>query len=614
MINSIVRPVLVCMLLPLAGIASNADDQVVLARVEAIARVDLLGLPVYAHLVDSAGADYILVVAGQSAIEDSGWPFTVLSNDPDIDSLAIAIERRPGALESARREVPFIHDDGRRLILNAAGGMAERLIGMGLGVVRLDKPVVWPAPAARLPSARAITPYPAVTAMMASVQPAAVIDLIGQLDGEAQATIGGESCTILTRSTMSGEPIRKAEQLVAEHFTASGLDVSYSNWSAESYSGQNVLGVKRGSTLSNEIVLVVAHIDNMPDIGPRALGADDNASGCAALMLAASAFASCDTLRTVYFLCASGEEQGLLGSAAFASEAFNSGANIAAVYNMDMIAYSTVDSRELSLHTRTPYSPGYEADTRIANTFRDVGGAYGLADLLTPTIVPDGEMASDHSSFWDNGYSGILAIESDNNFNPHYHTLQDSLGNINPDYCADFIRASIGAVAHLAGIRTARCVNDFDGDSVSDLAIFDNNAGNWFVQSPGGTVLAWAVHLGRQGAIPVSGDYDGDGCSDMNVFCPDNGTWYSFSNVRQIDIVSGRNWGWSGAAAVAGDYDADGVSDMALFDGGTGAWFIWSEKKQAALAWALSWGWPGATPVSGDYDGDGKRTWRFSTV
>lgn len=596
------------LVLAFPGFAANVDESPVLARVEAINRVDLLGMPVYAHLVDADGADYVLAIARESDLERSGWPFTVLASDPTPGALAMTIERRPGATETARGLINFLHDDGRHLILSLAPGQAERLVGMGLGVVRLDKPIVWPPASAARPAAREVSPDPAVAALMAAVEQSAVLDLIGKLDGEAQTVVGGEPYTILTRSTLSGEPIRKSEQFVAERFLSFGLETSYSSWSAESFSGQNVLGVKRGSTLSNEIVLITAHIDNMPDTGPRALGADDNASGCAGVILAAKAFESCDTLRTIYFLCSSGEEQGLLGSAAFASAAFNSDANIVAAYNMDMIAYSTLGSRELSLHTRTQNSPGHAADLAIANTFKDVVSAYGLTGLLTPVIVPDGEIASDHSSFWDNGYPAILAIESDNNFNPHYHTLQDDLSGINPAYCADFIRASIGAIAHLAGIRAQvrGRVNDYDGDSASDLAVYDNSAGKFYVQTLGGKVLAWAVQSGRPGATPVCGDYDGDGCSDMNEYCPANGDWHSFSNVRQIEIVPGRNWGWSGATPVAGDYDGDGVSDMALFDGATGRWFIWSEAKQAALAWALSWGWSGAVTVSGDYDGDRK--------
>ena len=41
-----------------------------------------------------------------------------------------------------------------------------------------------------------------------------------------------------------------------------------------------------GLSAQDEVVLVTAHLDDMPDVG-RAPGADDNASGCVAVMIAA---------------------------------------------------------------------------------------------------------------------------------------------------------------------------------------------------------------------------------------------------------------------------------------------------------------------------------------
>jgi hypothetical protein len=74
-----------------------------------------------------------------------------------------------------------------------------------------------------------------------------------------------------------------------------------------------------------------------------------------------------------------------------------------------------------------------------------------MAGSLSPMIDADGESRSDHKSFWDRGYAGLLAIEDmDADFNLYYHTVNDTLAHVNPAYFSAFARAALGTVAHLA--------------------------------------------------------------------------------------------------------------------------------------------------------------------
>jgi hypothetical protein len=83
----------------------------------------------------------------------------------------------------------------------------------------------------------------------------------------------------------------------------------------------NVIGVVRGTDtlLRTEAVVIGAHFDHL-GIGPAVAGdsvyngADDDASGVAAVLAAASALARNPARRTVVFLLTSGEEQGVLGT------------------------------------------------------------------------------------------------------------------------------------------------------------------------------------------------------------------------------------------------------------------------------------------------------------
>jgi hypothetical protein len=213
------------------------------------------------------------------------------------------------------------------------------------------------------------------------------------------------------------------------------------------------VGVLTGTVTPNEIVLITAHLDNMPSSG-RAPGADDNASGSVGVMLAAEIMKNQRFERTVRFVYFTGEEQGLCGSEMYADTVYASGDNIVAVYNMDMIAYDAIGGPTLRLHTRTTGNPGYAGDVAIAGVFTNVVASYGLN--LTPIIDADGENRSDHSSFWSKGYPAILAIEDDDSdFNAYYHTINDTLANINLTYFTNYVKASVGTAAHLA-----RLVND----------------------------------------------------------------------------------------------------------------------------------------------------------
>jgi hypothetical protein len=104
----------------------------------------------------------------------------------------------------------------------------------------------------------------------------------------------------------------------------------------------NVAGYVEGSDpeLKNEIVIYSAHYDHIGTTGTKVnTGADDNASGCAALLSIAKAFQNSEKkpLRSILFLWVSGEEIGLYGSKSYVDNPLFPLANTVADLNMDMI-------------------------------------------------------------------------------------------------------------------------------------------------------------------------------------------------------------------------------------------------------------------------------------
>jgi len=158
-----------------------------------------------------------------------------------------------------------------------------------------------------------------------------------------------------------------AAQFIARRFAEVGLQPSSQGWfqpfevSKDApavaqarlgvVSGRNVIGVLPGRdpVLRNEIVIVGAHYDHLglggpgsgaldPDvIGQVHNGADDNASGTAALIHIASRLSMQPPARTVVFIAFSGEELGLLGSAYYVKHPLYPLAHTIAMVNMDMI-------------------------------------------------------------------------------------------------------------------------------------------------------------------------------------------------------------------------------------------------------------------------------------
>jgi len=435
----------------LAKEEGELPDARVLARIDTNTHIETLGLPVYAHLVDASGQEYVLTIETLSRLTGMGPPFEIIDGDTTGKRYLLARDRSRGIIsQQAYATLPVLHSDGMRLILRGEPDLDNRLAAMGFDLKLLGKTPMTLQRPRREAAPEAITPLPSVQEMIRAFSASGLRSYTAKLSGVTTATIGGLPYTILTRHTNSGTPIQRASQYVYEQLKNFGLRVSFHEWSHYGYSGRNVIGEIRGSREPDEVVLVTAHLDDMPWSG-NAPGADDNASGCAAALLAADIMKRYRFDRTVRFVFFTGEEQGLLGSGTYANDVADE--NIVGVINMDMIAYNTTGSQPvLRLHIRPPANPGHAADLAIANRFADVVHAYGLSSGLVPISTADGENASDHSSFWDQGFAAMLAIEDDyDDFNPYYHTSLDTQGILDFPYFTSFAKASLGTAAHLAG-------------------------------------------------------------------------------------------------------------------------------------------------------------------
>jgi photosystem II stability/assembly factor-like uncharacterized protein len=232
----------------------------------------------------------------------------------------------------------------------------------------------------------------------------------------------------------------------------------------------NVIATKTGTVHPDEQVIICGHFDDtseQPQV--RAPGADDNGSGSAAVVDAARIFAGVNFERTVKFCLWNGEEQGLLGSAAYAEEAYARGDDIWGVFNFDMIAWDGNHDGDADLHCGLMSS-----SIALGEIVEGVITDYGLN--LDPELITFGSSgSSDHASFWDYDYAAMLGIEDFSDFNPFYHTTGDNLSNIMPDYFTEFVKASVGAVATFAVPTEASVVEEITEQLPKALALRQNH-------------------------------------------------------------------------------------------------------------------------------------------
>jgi uncharacterized repeat protein (TIGR02543 family) len=440
----------------------------VLARVEVKGMLDDLGLPVYAHLQDAAGKDYALVIASQAQLDQAGVQYRILDKNAGEADYFILSMFAPGKRVPTNQLDNVLLDDGQQVIIRSTFKKAAALVESGIDVQRLgDSPMVLDVgPGRSKVQSLAVTYNATIAQMIDQATQSTVQTYINNLTGENPVNIGGSDYTITTRYTGSGTPLEKATQYLYEFMQGLGLTVSYYDWSASGYTGRNVIGELTGTTQPDEIILITAHLDNMPSSG-LAPGADDNGSGSVGVMVSAERLSQHQFNRTVRFVFFTGEEQWLLGSTAYSNWVYQNGDIIVAVYNMDMLGYDAVGGPVLQLHTRYTSDPGYPGDLAIANTFVDVVNTYSLDDDLTPVIDADNENRSDHSSFWNNGYPAILGIEDMADMTPYYHTSSDTASTLNMTYFTNFVKATVGTAAHLAILDDGALIADFTASPTS---------------------------------------------------------------------------------------------------------------------------------------------------
>lgn len=281
----------------------------------------------------------------------------------------------------------------------------------------------------------------------------------------------------------------------------------------------NVVATLRGDQpeSAERIYLVSGHYDSMPsnvlDPTSDAPGANDDASGTAAVIELACVMSKLHFDATLVFMTVAGEEQGLVGSTHFADEAKKAGKNIAGMFTNDIIGNSRAENgkvdrsrvrlfaegvpeaKEMSEELRTLVRTGGENDTPTRELARFIKehAERDVANMKVDLVWRRDRYlrGGDHAPFLNAGYAAVRFTEPAENFKHQHQNVRVEGGVQYGDlpefvdfaYIAQVARVNAAALAALAmapaaprgaQLETARLENDttlrWDANPEPDLA------------------------------------------------------------------------------------------------------------------------------------------------
>ena len=207
--------------------------------------------------------------------------------------------------------------------------------------------------------------------------------------------------------------------------------------------------------------IIGAHFDAVPGTP----GADDNASGVAALLEAARCLAHSPANQYTEFVAFNLEEYNMAGSKAYARKLKKKKIPVLGMISLEMIGY--VSHEKGSQKIPLPLKPFYPSTgdfialvgdgqskqllKQAEMAFKKIPGlnSEALTVPMRGILLPEVRL-SDHSPFWDEGYPALLITDTSFFRNPNYHSPQDTLDTLD----VAFIQKVTDAVIQLASTIT----------------------------------------------------------------------------------------------------------------------------------------------------------------
>ena len=221
-------------------------------------------------------------------------------------------------------------------------------------------------------------------------------------------------------------------QLDSFYLTTYYKDTTYHTWQ------YNVIASLTGTTSADTIYVIGAHYDATLNAGNPWIntpGADDDAGGVASLFDLARVMKkrNFQPKSTIQFIAFGAEELNMDGSNNYTQKAVMTGKKIKWMLNHDMISYepSSVQS-DWKVNMMD-----YSNSTALRQDAQRIAGLYTCLGTANDTTH---NKEGDSYNFFLRGYKAVFFISFSST--PHYHTLQDLVGNCNFNYCREVTKIS----------------------------------------------------------------------------------------------------------------------------------------------------------------------------
>ena len=278
------------------------------------------------------------------------------------------------------------------------------------------------------------------------------------------AALAGE---IGERNVFRPDRLRAAACYIADIWHGMGYPVIEQCYKAKGVDCANLEVVHSGSGYPERMLVIGAHYDTVRG----SPGADDNASGVAALLEISRRLVTVETDCTVRFVAFVNEEApfffwGDMGSRVYARAARRRGDDIRLMMSLEMLGsyYEAPGSQHYPPFFRYFYPDcgnfiGFVSNLRSRRMLRKTVQAFRAhsdfpaEQVATFAFVP-GVALSDHLSFWREGYRALMVTDTAFYRYPYYHTNLDTPDRI--DY-ASMARVTVGlsgAIVTVANVKS----------------------------------------------------------------------------------------------------------------------------------------------------------------
>jgi hypothetical protein len=218
----------------------------------------------------------------------------------------------------------------------------------------------------------------------------------------------------------------------------------------------NVIGIMQGNEIGAGVIIVGAHYDSITiateDGNAFAPGANDNATGVAAMLEIARILSQRPHRSTIIFVAFSAEEIGRNGSQAFVNEYVRiNNLDVRAMINMDIIGSNTgangaIDPASVRLFSAEPNN---SPSRLLARGMGLLAELYLPVNVIVENTVDRAGRFSDHMSFSEAGYPAVRFIEALEE-PERQHTNRDTLDDIQPAYLTQNTQMFVLLVTSLA--------------------------------------------------------------------------------------------------------------------------------------------------------------------